>query len=111
MAQPGYSAPRNPSYPSNRSGGIGEGFLFGIPVKDLGWFASLLIGMATGFASFFAATFFGIVFIMVDNTALHGKLDYAWSYSRIGLPIGLLVATVALAYLGYLWVRRKIKGA
>ena len=36
---------------------LGAGYLFGAPVGDLGWFASLLMGTATGFAAFFAATF------------------------------------------------------
>jgi hypothetical protein len=84
----------------------GPGTLFGVPVGDLGWFASLLMGTATGFAAFFAATFLGIVSILVYNSATHSKVDYAYSYIRVGLPVGVLVLASALGYLGTLWVRR-----
>ncbi len=73
---------------------------------DLGWFASLLMGTATGFAAFFAATFVGIVSILVYNSSTHSNIDFSYSYLRVGLPVGLLVLVVALAYLGMLWVRR-----
>ena len=46
----------------------GPGTLFGVPIGDLGWFASLLMGTATGFAAFFAGTFLGIVGIMIYNS-------------------------------------------
>ena len=39
-----------------------DGVLFGIPLGDLGWFASLLMGVATGMAAFFLTTFVAIVF-------------------------------------------------
>ena len=58
---------------------FGAGYLFGIPLGNLGWFASLLIGVASGFMAFFAATFCAIVFILIYNTALHGTIDYAFS--------------------------------
>ena len=74
--------------------------LFGVPIGDLGWFASLLMGTATGFAAFFAATFVGIVFIMIWNSTGHGTLDYSFSYMRLGLPTGILVMIVSLGYLG-----------
>ncbi len=86
--------------------GSGPGTLFGVPVGDLGWFASLLMGTATGFAAFFAATFAGIVCILVYNSATHRNVDYSYSYLRVGLPVGLLVLVIALGYLGMLWVRR-----
>jgi len=91
-----------------RSGGraSGPGTLFGVPVGDLGWFASLLMGTATGFAAFFAATFLGIFGILIYNTAAHGNVDFSYSYLRVGLPVGLVVLVVALGYLGTLWVRR-----
>ncbi len=84
----------------------GPGTLFGIPMGDLGLFASLLMGTATGFAAFFAATFLGIVFIMVYNSNSHNKIDFSYSYLRVGLPVGVLALVVALGYLGTLWVRR-----
>jgi len=77
---------------------------------DLGWFASLLIGAATGFAAFFAATFVGIVGILFYNSAMHGTLDYQWSYMRLGLPVGIVVLVIAWGYLGTLWVRRIRRG-
>jgi hypothetical protein len=102
MAQQAYSTQSNPA------SGVGQGVLFGIPVNGLGWFASLLIGLAMGFAAFFAATFCGIVFILIADSGFHQTLDYAWSYRRIGLPVGSGVGVVSLAYLGWLWVRRVI---
>ena len=88
----------------------GSGTLFGVPMADLGWFASLIMGIATGFAAFFAATFLGIVTILVLNTS--GKhADYTLAYRRIGLPVGLLVGLAALAYLGTMWARRKLRRA
>ncbi len=88
---------------------FGAGYLFGIPLGNLGWFASLLIGVASGFMAFFAATFCAIVFILIYNTALHGTIDYAFSYRRVGLPIGITVMAVALAYLCMLWFKRILR--
>jgi len=84
----------------------GAGTLFGVPIGDLGWFASLLMGTATGFAAFFAATFLGIAGILVYNSSTHRNIDFAYSYLRVGLPVGLLALVAALSYLGTLWVRR-----
>lgn len=80
--------------------------LFGAPVGELGWFASLLMGAAVGFAGFFLATFLGIVGIMIYNTATHGTIDYALSYLRGGLVVGALSLITAWTYLGRLWVKR-----
>ena len=85
---------------------VGEGYLFGVPLGDLGWFASLLMGTAAGFAAFFAATFCGIIGILAFNLATHHAVDLTISYRWIGLPVGLVVLVVALGYLGTLWVRR-----
>jgi len=90
---------------------FGAGFLFGVPIGDLGWFTTLLMSFASGFAAFFAATFFGIMGILLYNTAGHHTVDFAISYRRFGLPIGLLVAVLALAYLGSLWIRRQLRRA
>jgi len=84
----------------------GPGTIFGVPVGDLGWFASLLMGTATGFAAFFAATFCGIVTILIYNSSGHKAIDYSYSYLRVGLPVGLVALVAALGYLGLLWVRR-----
>jgi len=80
--------------------------LFGAPIGDLGWFASLLIGAAAGVAAFFAATFCGIVGILIYNTATHHTVDFALSYLRGGLIVGPVVLIAAWGYLGTLWVKR-----
>jgi hypothetical protein len=83
-----------------------RGRLFGIPLGDLGLFASLLIGAALAFAAFFAATFLGIVSIMIYNVTTHHTVDYALSYERGGLVAGILTLVVAWGFLGTQWVRR-----
>ena len=90
---------------------MGNGYLFGVPLGDLGWFASLLMSVASGFAAFFAATFLGIVGLLISNTVLHHAADYSISYRLIGLPVGLLVLALASLYLGTLWVRRILRKA
>jgi len=95
------------AHPAPRT--LGAGYLFGVPLADLGWFASLLMGVASGFIAFFASTFFSIVFILIYNTAMHGTIDFALSYRRIGLPIGVVVMAVALSYLGTLWFKRILR--
>ncbi len=87
----------------------GQGFLFGIPVGDLGWFASLIMGTALGFAAFFAATFLAIITLLIYNTATHHLIDYSFAYKRVGLPFGLLVLVVAYVYLAILWARRVLR--
>jgi hypothetical protein len=88
---------------------FGSGYLFGVPLGDLGWFASLLMSFALGFAAFFAATFCGIIGILFYNTTTHHAVDFAISYKEIGLPAGAAVLVVALACLGTLWVRRQLR--
>jgi hypothetical protein len=88
---------------------FGSGYLFGIPLGDLGWFTSLLMSFALGFAAFFAATFFAIFGVLIYNTAMHHTVDFAVTYKRIGLPAGVLVLLMALGYLGTLWVRRQLR--
>jgi hypothetical protein len=88
---------------------FGAGYLFGVPLGDLGWFGSLLIGVASGFMAFFASTFCAIVAILFYNSALHGNIDFALSYRSVGLPVGLVVMAFALCYLGQLWLRRVMR--
>jgi hypothetical protein len=85
------------------------GYLFGVPIGGMGWFASLLMGVASGFMAFFASTFCAIVFILIYNTALHGSIDFALSYRRVGFPIGVVVMALALSYLGTLWFKRILR--
>ena len=87
------------------------GSLFGVPIGDLGWFSTLLMSLASGFLVFFAATFCGIVAILAYNTVGHHTADFAISYRRVGFPIGLSVAILALTYLGSLWIRRQLRRA
>ena len=84
----------------------GRGRLFGVPLGELGLFSRLLIGAATAFAAFFAATFLGIVGIMIYNSTTHHTVDYALSYERGGLIVGVLTLVVAWGFLGTQWVKR-----
>jgi hypothetical protein len=83
-----------------------EGVLLGIPLGDLGWFQSLLMGLATGFAAFFASTFCAIMAMLFYFAVTHHPVDFAVSYKRVGFPIGLVVGAAALLYLGVQWSRR-----
>jgi hypothetical protein len=83
-----------------------DGVLFGIPLGDLGWFQSLLMGLATGFAAFFLATFCSIMALLFYFAFTHRPVDYAIAYKRVGFPFGLVVGAVALTYLGVQWSRR-----
>jgi hypothetical protein len=87
----------------------GAGYLFGVPLGDLGLFTTLLMSFALGFAAFFAATFCAIFAILFYNTVTHHAVDFALTYQRVGLPVGLMVLVVALGYLGTLWVRRQLR--
>jgi hypothetical protein len=88
-----------------------SGYLFGVPLGDLGWFTSLLMSFALGFAAFFAATFCAIIGTLFYNTVMHRTVDFALTYKRVGVPVGLLVLVVTLGYLGTLWVRRQLRKA
>lgn len=102
------------AYPNSQPDGprtLGGGYLFGVPVKDMGWFSSLLMGLATGMVGFFAATFVAIFSILFYNALGHHAVDFSLSYRRVGLPVGLLLGSLALGYLAMLWTRRQIKRA
>ncbi len=88
---------------------MGQGYFFGVPVGDLGWFASLLMSIAVGFMGFCAATFLGIVGIGIYNGSTHRSVDFALSYERFGVPAGLVLLVAALGYLGTLWVKRQLR--
>jgi hypothetical protein len=90
-------------------GTSGQGYLFGIPLGDLGWFTSLVMSLAMGFAAFFAATFCAILGVLIYNAATHHAVDFALTYKRVGLPVGLIVLVLTLGYLGTLWVRRQLR--
>jgi len=86
-----------------------DGELFGIPLGDLGWFQSLLMGLATGMAAFFLATFLAIivllVYIMVTGKPA-GAVDFALAYKAVGFPVGVVVMAAALGFLGVQWAKR-----
>ncbi|HEY4355433.1 MAG TPA: hypothetical protein VGN16_06780 [Acidobacteriaceae bacterium] len=86
-----------------------DGVLLGIPLGDLGWFQSLLMGTATGFAAFFATTFLSIVALLIYQATSHHTVDYAIAYKRIGFPVGVIVLALALSYLGVQWARRMVR--
>ena len=90
---------------------VGSGYLFGVPLGDLGWLSSLLMSFALGFAAFFAATFCAIIGTLFYNTATHHAIDFSLTYKRVGLPVGLLALVLTLGYLGTLWVRRQLRRA
>ncbi len=89
---------------------LAAGYVFGAPVHELGLIASLIMGLATGFIGFFAATFVGIVVVMVMIGSGH-PADYTISYRLIGLPVGIVMGLGALAYLGTFWVKRILRKA
>lgn len=65
------------------------------------------MGSAAGFAAFFAVTFLAILSFLILNSAGH-QLNYNLTYRRFGLPAGLIVGGISLAYLLTSWVRRQI---
>jgi hypothetical protein len=83
-----------------------EGVLFGIPLGDLGWFSSLLMGLATGFAAFFLTTFVSIMSLLFYRVASGHNPDFAIAYRDIGFPVGVVVLILALGYLSVLYARR-----
>ena len=95
------------AHPAPRT--IAAGYLFGVPLGDLGWFGSLLIAGASGFMAFFASTFCAIVALLIYTTSAHADIDYSLTYRRVGLPVGLAVIAIALVYLGSLWLRRILR--
>jgi ABC-type dipeptide/oligopeptide/nickel transport system permease subunit len=83
-----------------------DGVLFGIPLGDLGWFASLLMGVATGMAAFFLTTFVAIVVMLVGQSVTHRTPAYDHAYRNFGFPVGCVVMALALGFLAVQWMRR-----
>ena len=83
-----------------------DGTLFGIPLGDLGWFQSVLMGLATGFTAFFLATFLAILGFAIYVGVSHHAVDFALTYKCVGFPIGVAVGVAALGFLGFQWIRR-----
>ena len=83
-----------------------DGELFGIPLGDLGWFQSLIMGVATGMAAFFLTTFLAIMALLVYMMVTGKHPDFAETYRVAGFPVGVAVMAFALVFLGVQWVRR-----
>jgi hypothetical protein len=88
---------------------FGSGYLFGVPLGDLGLFATLLMSFAVGFAAFFAATFCAIITLLFYKVATGHMPDFTLTYKWVGLPVGIVVLILTLGYLGTLWVKRKVR--
>lgn len=86
-----------------------EGELFGIPLGDLGWFQSLLMGVATGMAAFFLTTFVAIFVLLFYMVATGKHPDFALTYRVAGFPVGVVVMALALGFLGVQWARRMVR--
>lgn len=84
------------------------GRFLGFPLDGFGLFTSFLLTLATGFFTFFAATFLAIVGLLVWNGLGH-SINYADSYRYIGLPAGLLALFLAFVVFGGLWLRNKLR--
>ena len=80
--------------------------LFGAPVGDLSLFQTVLGTLGIGVASFFAATFLGILGVSVMSIARHRMLDFSIAYRLVGLPVGVLVLFATGLYLGAILIRR-----
>ncbi len=92
--QPDYTGPR----------------FFGAPVGDFTAFQTVLASLAIGAASFFFATFVGIISMVVASSIQHRILDFSIAYRWIGLPFGILMLVLASGYLGALLIRRITRG-
>ena len=80
--------------------------MFGIPLGDLGWFQSLIMGVATGMAAFFLTTFVSIMVLLVYMMATGKHPDFAETYRLAGFPVGVVVMALAIIFLGVQWARR-----
>ncbi len=90
---------------------FGSGYLFGIPLGDLGLFTTLVMSVAVGFAAFFAATFCAIISLLFYKAVEGHTPDFTLTYKWVGLPVGIAVLVLTLAYLGTLWIKRKLRRA
>lgn len=86
-----------------------EGVLFGIPLGDLGWFQSLLMGVAAGMAAFFLTTFLAILAMLFYMTVTGSHPDFALTYRYAGFPVGVVVMAFSLSFLAFQWCRRMLK--
>ena len=85
------------------------GRFLGFPLEGFGLFTSFLLTLATGFFTFFAATFLAIISLLVWNGIGGHSVNYADSYLYVGLPAGLIALFVAFIVFGSLWLRNKLR--
>ncbi len=83
-----------------------DGVVLGVPLGDLGWFQSLLMGTAFGMAAFFLTTFVAIFAMLFYQMATHHVPAYQMAYRRAGFPVGAVVMACSLGYLGMQWMKR-----
>ena len=88
-----------------KNGRAGGRTVLGFPLEGFGLFQSLLLALAAGFFTFFATTCVAIFALLAWNQIGHHTVNYADTYLYVGLPLGLLVGIVAVAFFGALWVR------
>jgi hypothetical protein len=82
--------------------------IWGVPVGDLGLFASILIAIALGFITFFGVTFLSIFGLMIYNRAGGHHVTLDTGYKFIALPAGIFMLIVSLAVLLGIWLHRKL---
>lgn len=87
-----------------------QGRIFGIPMGELGFFASLLMATAFGFMVFFATCFLSIFGLLFYNELGHHAVDMADSYRYIAFPAGVGALVMGLVVMLGMWARRKIAG-
>jgi hypothetical protein len=81
----------------------------GFPLEGFGLFTSFLLTLATGFFTFFAATFLAIIGLLFWNGVGNHSVNYADSYRYVGLPAGLIALVTAFVVFGSLWLRNKLR--
>jgi protein-S-isoprenylcysteine O-methyltransferase Ste14 len=67
------------------------------------------MGVATGMAAFFLATFVAIVVLLFYTSIAHKTPDFAITYKLVGLPVGATVMALSLGFLGVQWAKRMIR--
>ena len=83
--------------------------VLGFPLEGFGLLTSFLLALASGFFTFFAATFLAIFGLLVWNGILGHNVDYADTYRYVGFPAGAVVLAIALVVFGSLWLRAKMQ--
>jgi uncharacterized membrane protein len=85
--------------------------LLGIPLGDFGFFAALLLSVASGFLAFFGTLFLAIIGLLCWNLIGHNHVNFADSYLYVAFPTGLIVLVLALVFFTGTWLRRRLTGA